>query len=73
MKLARREGVQLAIVQVVGKKIPSELVEDSHLVRQIKLTVENPNHRKLAPESDKIRWPKGTISVQKGQKKGTKT
>ena len=39
MKLARREGVQVAIVQVVGKKIPSELVEDSDLVRQVKLTV----------------------------------
>jgi uncharacterized LabA/DUF88 family protein len=39
MKLARREGVQVAIVQIVGKKISSELVEDSDLVRQIKLTV----------------------------------
>ena len=39
MKLARREGVQVAIVKVVGKKISTELVEDSDLVRQIKLTV----------------------------------
>ena len=37
MKLARREGVQVAIVQVVGKKLSPELVEDSDLVRQIKL------------------------------------
>jgi len=38
MKLARREGVQVAIVQVMGKKLAPELVEDSDLVRQIKLT-----------------------------------
>jgi uncharacterized LabA/DUF88 family protein len=37
MKLARREGVQVAIVQVVGKRLHPELIEDSDLVREIKL------------------------------------
>lgn len=37
MKLARREGVQVGIVQVVGKRISPELIEDSDLVREIKL------------------------------------
>jgi uncharacterized LabA/DUF88 family protein len=37
MKLARREGVQVAVVQIVGKSIHSELIEDSDIVRKIKL------------------------------------
>ena len=39
MKLARREGVQVAIVQVIGKRISPELIEDSDIVREVKLAV----------------------------------
>jgi uncharacterized LabA/DUF88 family protein len=37
MKLARRKGVQVAIVQVAGKHLSPELIEDSDIVREIKL------------------------------------
>jgi uncharacterized LabA/DUF88 family protein len=39
MKLARREGVQVAIVQVAEKHLHPELIEDSDIVREIKLTL----------------------------------
>jgi uncharacterized LabA/DUF88 family protein len=39
MKLARREGVQVAIVQVAEKHLHHELIEDSDIVREIKLTL----------------------------------
>jgi uncharacterized LabA/DUF88 family protein len=39
MKLARREGVQVAIVQVAGKHLHHELIEDSDIVMEIKLTL----------------------------------
>ena len=38
MKLARREGVQVAIVQVVGKELHPELIEDSDILRKIEVT-----------------------------------
>jgi uncharacterized LabA/DUF88 family protein len=36
MKLARREGVQVAMVQLDTRKISTELVEDADFVRTIK-------------------------------------
>jgi uncharacterized LabA/DUF88 family protein len=35
MKLARRQGVQVAVVQVVGRRLAPELVEDSDIVRTL--------------------------------------
>lgn len=35
MKLGRRQGVQVAMVQVDGRRLPHDLVEDSDLVRNL--------------------------------------
>jgi uncharacterized LabA/DUF88 family protein len=34
MKLARREGIQVVVVQVGSRRLSPELIEDSDLVRQ---------------------------------------
>jgi uncharacterized LabA/DUF88 family protein len=39
MKLARREGVQVIVVQVGGTRISKELIEDSDFLRRIKPTL----------------------------------
>jgi len=49
IKLARREGIRVAVTQIGGARLPDQLIEDADLVRTIVSSLEYPQIRTLPP------------------------